>query len=399
MWITVAGNNSTEIDTTVVKRILSLYPEEELSRRRILDDALRNDSIDFTELKSESEKILIPWQMFFLTPTNYQTQLQHIEEQRAHKISPKLLTKRPGTGNVTSRRIVDRLIRQQNFLIHSRRFPPNPFCGSLKRLKTDTAARHIVEHVGINRDILWKDWSREDALNYLIDLVEAKNINVSRGVLSHKILPMAKVVPGEVYRNTSGFAIKDSCIPFLFLPSEINPNEIASRQIYTLIYLLVVIGLDQYKYILNKEFKFSASHRQEMVNRVHSITSEVLVPSAETEKLRDHQITVATRDKLSAKFKVSPSALITTLRIRRLISAAEYELLKPPEFEFKRQESTNRRPPRISKSIRKFCGGKSYQVISDSIRNGSLPSIQAQYLIFGAVYKKGFLKFKQDLGL
>lgn len=66
MWVTVHGTNSTEIDDTVVRRVLNLYPEENLESREVFQDAFANGSISIGDLKSESDKILIPWQMFFL---------------------------------------------------------------------------------------------------------------------------------------------------------------------------------------------------------------------------------------------------------------------------------------------------------------------------------------------
>lgn len=400
MWVTFNGANSTEIEGSVVERVLNLYPEEGLINRPIFQEAFQADSIAFADLKEESEKILIPWQMFFLSTANLNTQITHIETQRQHKVSAKLMAKRRGAGDVTSKRIVDRLIRLQNFLTGGGTIPVNPFCESLRRVRTQAAAAHIVEHFEINREWMWQYRGKGAALKYLIKQVEAKGINVSQGVLTNKILPHHKVVMNNVYKNTSGFAIKDPLVPFVFLPSEVNPDEVESRQIYTLVYLLAVIGLDQYDYYLDKDFKAKILNPADATSaRIYAITSEVLMPTVETDKLRGQRITTATRDELATKFKVSPLALVTTLRIRGVISKKDYEALKPPEYVPQTQTEGHPNQPRVSTSVSKFCGQQVYSALNTAIRSGTLTSIPAQHLMFGAANKAGYKKYCIELGL
>lgn len=398
MWITANGKDSTEISDSVVMRVLNLYPEEKLEMRPIFQNALTNGRISFIDLKSESEKILIPWQMFLLTDVNLNAQMAHIDTQRQHKVSSKLMAKRRGTGEVTSKRIIDRLIRQQNFLKSINVIPQNSFCGSLKGVHKETAVQDIMSHFDINRTALWRYSGKGSALEYLIRQIEAKNINVSRGVLTNKLLPTWQVVPSDVYRSTSGFAIKDDCVPFVFLPSEINPDEVESRQIYTLIYLIVIIGLGQYDYILDKNFRAKMMRAKGMIARLHNITTELLMPKEEMEKLRGKKVTTVMRDTLSSQFKVSPLALVTTLRMRGIITQSEYEVLKPPAYVPKKR-TTPTRSPKVSTSVEKFCGQITYRTINSAIQNGTLPSIQAQYLIFGAVNKKGYRKYRNELSI
>ncbi len=398
MWITVNGNNSTEIEDSVVERVLKLYPEEKLDQRVVFQNAFSKGRIEYKDLLSESDKLLIPWQMFFLSDANFNTQITHIETERKHKVSAKLVAKRRGTGEVTSKRIMDRLIRQQNFLTSTGTFLPNTFCGSLKGVQTRKAAEHILKHFSIDRNNLWKYTGKGRALEYLTEQIQSANINVSRGVLTNKLLPTSRVVPGDVYRNTSGFAIKDDCVPFIFLPSEINPDEVESRQIYTLVYLIAVIGLDQYEYYLDKNFKAKIMEAKGMAARIHAITAEFLIPNDETEKIRGQSITPVTIETLSGKFKVSPLALVTTLRIRGIITKPEYEALKPAPFVSKKQKG-HMRSPKVSTSVEKFCGSKSFTAINDGIRSKALNSVQAQHLIFGAANKKGYYRYRNELGL
>src|SRR3989344_9635918 len=298
---------------------------------------------------------------------------------------------------ITSKRIIDRLIRQQNFLTATNGFSSNSFCGSLRSVQTNRAVDLILSHFEIDRAALWRYTSKGRALEYLINKVEAKNVNVSRGVLTNKLLPTWQVVPSDVYRSTSGFVIRDDCVPFVFLPNEINPDEVESRQIYTLIYLLAIIGLEQYDYFLAKDFKAKILKARGMTARLHAITTELLIPASEVEPLRDQNVTPALRDSLSTKFKVSPSALVITLRKRGIISKSEYEALKPPPYEPKK--STRQvRSPRVSTSVEKFCGQMTFSAINRAIQNGTLKSVQAQHLIWGAVNKKGYRRYRNELG-
>lgn len=398
MWVTVNRANSTKIDDAVVARVLNIYPEEALATRAIFKAAVADGSIEYDDLKSESEKILIPWQMFFLNSANFSAQVAHIEAQRQGKVSAKLMAKRKGAGDTTSKRIVDRLIRLQNYLTTTNKIPANSFCGSLKGIRTKEAAESIITHFSISRRTMWGYRGKGTALEYLIGLVEDKNINISRGVLSNKLLPMARIVPSDVYRSTSGFAIKDTSVPFIFLPSEINPDEVESRQIYTLIYLLAVIGLEQYDYFLGKDFKAKLMTAQNMNARLHAITTELLIPTSETDTLRGQNITIALRDDLAAKFKVSPLALVVTLKMRGVITKKEFDTLKPAPF-VSAGKPGPRHSPKVSTSVEKFCGRHSFTAINAGIRGDTLKSIPAQYLIFGAVNKKGYKRYRNELGI
>lgn len=397
MLITVNGNFATEIEDAVLNRILNLYPEEKLSGRSAFEKAFRLGSIELKALKEESAKILIPWQMFFLNADNFDDQIKHIEDQRKHKVSPKLLSKRRGAGNNTSKRIIDRLIRQQNFLTEQSDFPINTYCGSLCRMSPKKAAEQILKYFGVERSTYWDYEKKEKALDYFIEKVESKYINVCRGVLTNKLLPMHQVVDYDVYKNTSGFVIKDDRIPFIFLPNEINPDEAVSRQLYTLVYLLVIIGLGQYDYILKRDLKAQSLMPTRIENRLHSITSELLIPHSELNQYKGQQITPTIRDSLCQKLKVTPLALVTSLKVRGVINDMQYEELKPAVFQHGNVKRENVSHPHVSTSIRKFCGNHTYKAICFAIKSKSLPNTQAQYLIFGSINKNGFRKFCTEI--
>lgn len=400
MNLTVQHKKATEINNATVAKILNMYPEEKLIARAVFQDAFAADSVEYRDLKDESDKILIPWQMFLLSSANLKIELDHVEKMRADKISAKLIAKRRGIGNVTSKRIIDRLIRLQNFITTTQRgLPFNAFCGSLANKSNANAVAHILSYFDIDMDQFRWYPRKATALNYLLRKIEDKYINVSQGVLTNKMLPHHAVVDGSIYKNTSGFVIKDEKIPFVFLPSETNPDEVDGRQIYTLVYLVVLIGLNEYDFFIEKDFKTKAVSAINTQKRIYAITSELLLPTQETEKLKGTVISPAVRDELASKYKITPTAVVVTLRIRKIITQAEYEILLPPPYQPKKTTPSSARTPRIETSVRKFCGRYSFEFVNGGIRSGQLSSIQAQYLLFGAVNKKNFKSYRSNLSI
>lgn len=403
MWVIVNGTNSTEIEDSVVERVLNLYPEEQLLKRRVFQNAFASGSIKLSDLKEECEKLLIPWQMFLLDTANHKRQIANIENIRKDKISARLLAKRKGSGDVTSKRIVDRLIRLQGFVSETTSLPNNPYCDSLKSKTIKLAAKHVVDYFKIDQKWFWSPRGKGTALAKLIALAEAKNINVCQGVLQNKMLPHHPVVTGDVYKNTSGFAIKDNKVPFVFLPNEINPDEVESRQTFTLVYLLVIIGLGKYDYYLEKDFSTKMVGTDRISRRIFDITTEILIPESETDKLKSETITTAMRDDLASKFKVSPSALVTTLRIRKVITKPEYEALMPEKYKPGTRKSGPMKPQKISTSVQKFCGRIAMTHVNEGIKkggnSGGIESVQAQYMLFGAVNRPHYHDYRKQVGL
>lgn len=394
MQITVKRKNSVILDDVVVRRVLGMYPEEKLVTRAIFEAGLTGEPIEFQDLLDECDKILIPWQMFFLSEANLATEIAHIESQR-QKVSQKLFAKRRGSGNVTSKRIIDRLIRCQEYISQNGTFPKHPYCGSLSGMSITDAAAHIATSFGIDMTV-FRGKRKADALAYLIKKLEERNINVCQGVLTNKLLPQVEGVR-EVYKSTSGFAIKDEKVPFIFIPSEINPDEKDGRQIYTLVYLLVVIGLEEYEFIIDKDFKASLLGSRGLQKRIYDITSEFLLPKAKTEEYRGIPITETIRDDVSSAHKITPSAVTVIFRKRGHIpNQAAYEALLPDP-----QPATTtagpRRQPGIEFSVRKFNGKHVCDVANPAIKSRALLPIPAQYLLLGSVQKKSFKDYQKTL--
>lgn len=398
MVIVVGQQISAEIDDRTFVSLLNIYPEETLMERKVFRIAREKGYIRLSQLKEECEKILIPWQFFLVEHADLESILEHIENERVDKVSSKLLSKRQGAGNTTSRRIIDRLIRCQNFIISDQDLPNNDFCGSLKGMTIVDCVKHIRDVFDIQSSRLRSLSKKSDALDYLVGKVEDKNINVSLGVLdNNKILPTIDTAK-NVYKNTSGFIIHDKKIPFIFIPSAANPDEPSARQIYTIIYLLVLIGLDAPQYYIEKDFKIAALSVGSEESLAHDVTGELLLPSSEFNELQSEDISKQYIADLSSTYKITPTAAIVILRKRGVISYSQYTSLLE-DFARITQSSVKssglRKTPLISTSSRKFNGKYVIEKINDRIRDKSLNRIQAQYLLFGRVNKKNFRRYRE----
>ncbi len=394
MNLLVNGNLAADLSDATFRRVLNIYPEEKLEDREVLADALRAGEIEFSELKAESGRILIPWQMFLLSPSKLEIELSRIERLR-HKAASVLAAKRTGAGNITSKRILDRLIRCLFYLSQNHSLKSNEFCGSLRGLSASAAADSIAGYFGIDRRV-FRLKNKPQALAYLIERIEEGQVNICQGVLTNKLLPHLSD-SRSVYKNTSGFVIRNEHVPFIFLPSEVNPDEREGRQILTLVFLLSLIGLDAYDFQIEKDFKTRMLTARGREGSAYLIASEFLLPFEETETLRGTVINASVRDRLASRYKMSPSAVVTILRKRKLITHPQFNSLFPP-MPPPRSGKGGQTPP-IEQSIRKFNGRYAYEVINRDLRGGKITSIQAQYLLLGAPYKRGFKQYRKNLGI
>lgn len=397
MWVRVGHENSVEVCDSVMRKILSMYPEEGLMHRPVFEDAFINGYIDYENLAKESRVIFIPWQMFFLSLKNLEKELKQIEDLRQYKFSAKFFTKRSAAGNITSKRIIDRLIRLQNFVVSNYDLSKNGFCGLLKNKTKEQGVKDILDFFDLDiKDFRSK--SKEYAFEYLMNQVSSKNINISRGVLRGGVLPQIQGI-NSVYRNTSGFVIKDECIPFIFLPDEVNPDEVAGRRIYTLLYLIACIGLGDYNFFIESDFKASVLKAQGLDDLKHNIVSELLLPSEVTEKLKKTEITKVTIDSLASRYKMTPTAVVVTLRKRGVIRTKdEYGSLLPEPYK-PQLRKIKMRHAKIATSVKKFCGERAFDFVNIGIAGKTLNSSQAQYLIFGRIRKKDYKEYCSQLDL
>jgi hypothetical protein len=265
----------------------------------------------------------------------------------------------------------------------------------LKGRTVAVSAEHLRRHFAIDRETLRRK-SKPDALAYLIEKFEEGGVNVCQGVLTNKILPHLKG-SRSVYKNTSGFVVRDDHFPFAFIPSEINPDEREGRQIFTLVFLMALIGLEAYDHEIEKDFKVSMLSAVGRQRNAYNITSEFLMPYDGTEVLRGTEVTPAVRDDLSKRYKITPTAVVVILRKRNIIDVGEYEELLP--IPATGGGKSVARTPSIETSVRKFNGKYAFEYINGDFAAGKITPVQTQYLLFGSINKNAFKKYKGKLGL
>lgn len=404
MILRVKSQDCLEIEDSVFQMILNFYPEEKLIAYKPFKEAIEENKISIVELKKLSLKIHIPWQMFFLSEKELKKELCEIEKNRIDKFPKRRvdLDKRKGLGNLTSKRVVDRLIRVQNFVSGQMSDDQKcKFIGSLKSKSIEDASLYISDYFNIDIKRFRSQKKPFDALNYLIESVESRgDINISKGVLKNGILSTIDPIK-KVYKNTSGFVIKNEKIPFIFLPYEINSEENHYRQILTLIYLIVVIGFDKYEFWCEESLSFNKITSDKDYNKIYSIVSEFLFPKTESDLfIKDKQISVALVNELKERYKVSYSAILKILKIRSIIDPELFKSLELPKKDFESSEGIldlffgNQK---LSKSAKNFSGSISFEFINKNIKSKMITPTQAQLLIFGRIEKSKYKNYLLEI--
>lgn len=398
-----AGNTeAVELDDDVFEALLSFYPEEELTEYGAFKTALEKGTITIAELRSASEKIHLPWQMFLLDLDNLKKELKNIENNRLDKFPKNLLEihKRKGVGNITSKRIIDRQIRTQSFV--SNQLPEDFVCdfiGSLKMKNVQESADYIIDYFQINIDHFRTRDTIEKSKEYLIERIQSKsNINVSQGVRSNGILPEIKNT-FELFRNTSGFVVKDKKIPFIFLPSEMNPDENHYRQIYTLLYLTIVIGMEEYSHAI-EDYSIKKIREDKKFKKMNNIVSEILLPKTVTVVLNSDDVNKNLINELKDEYRLSYTAILFILRLRKVIDESLQKELDLPKMEprvliEKTKNFFNQ--PHIATSVKKFCGNVASGKINTAIKNNKIFPNQAQMIIFGRFRKDKWMEFRSKI--
>lgn len=397
--ITLKSNSKEiiEIEELSITKILDIYPDEHLLNRPFFVKAIANQEATMSELRAECSKLLMPWQLFFLNIDKLDKELKEIKSKRNAKFDKKLIASRNNKGQGISLRIADRLIALQDY---ARQYvtDPNPFPGMLKGVYRDKWAATILDFFEIDTAKL-SSGKKEKTLEYLIDKLETMNIRVARGVLANKLLPAANEIRAT-YRKSSGFVVHDGRVPYLFLPSELNDGETAGRQILTLLSLITLVGLDRYNLYVTGDLE-ATMQNDRTLRQIYGVVSEILLPFNETDKYQGQTITEEIRDTLASRFMLTPSAIVVTLRQRGLIEDdnSYQSLLETTGITGSDGKKQTMRSPHLDTSVRKLCGNATHNDIIHGIKNNSLKSVQAQYLMFGRVDKAKYETYKANVGI
>ena len=396
MWLTHRGRKCFELDRRVFRRLFSYYPEEKLLDRAILAEALRGDEITKSDLMDEAEKAFIPWQMFLLGWNRLVEELANIEENRRDKIRVGRVSTRGSRGDSVPNRLFDRYIRAQNFLVSHGTYSRNAFAGSLRGVSVADAVGILASSFAIDINYFWGRGTKETAFSYLLARVELGQINVALGTSDSRLMPRSENHKA-LYKNISGFCLRDELVPFIFETMNMAVDEEpVGRQIYTLVYLLALVGLDVYT--LTRDWRpdsVSRGRGTTYLRHAHEIASEFLMPSKELEIYRGTRITHEIVQRIGARHKLTPSAVLYRLRKERYITAEEEVALAPPEYKGR----PGGRTAHIENAVRKLNGPLVVASVNTGVTTGSVSQNQAQYILFGRIRRKTWREYRARTGV
>lgn len=391
MWITNYKSRCVEVDDSVFVRLLSFYPEEQLLNRPSIDESIKRGSMSFSTLKKESSLMFIPWQMFMLDNSKLSDQLENIERNRADKlsISESYFSKRSKGKGFISKRLIDRFIRAQNFIRSNVSLSDDKFSGSLKNLNIADSVSQMIRYFEIDLDVFRRKRTIEDSIVYIVKLLADKNINVSRGTTSHGLMPSTSNHT-TLYKNMSGFCLKDQKIPFIYLTTnEVVGEEVVGRQIYTLFYLLTLIGLDIYSLAVNDKNIISVPGGDTNTVRANKITSELLMPEKDIDVYMGRKITWEDIKTISMQYKVTPRAVLYRLKSRGIITEKERQsLLDNNPY---KPSSGTPHSPKVITSVKKMNGPVLFESTNKLVNEGLIKSVQGQIILLG---KPDHIKWK-----
>lgn len=396
MWLTHKGKRCVELDDRVFARLLTYYPEEELLRRPILEAAQEEGEISKSDLIKEADILFIPWQMFLLKWDNLLAQIKNIERNRKDKIRAVALSSRSGGSGPLPARLVDRYIRAQTFLTSASGLPPNPFNGCLRGKSISAAVAELRARLDLDMDAFWAKGTKERALEYLMGQSEKAQINVARGTADARLMPRSSNHKA-LYKNVSGFCLRDERIPFVFVNSSMaEDEEPLGRQIYTLVYLLALVGLSQYTLI--RDWKPGASYAGRQggyLKRAHDIASELLLPAGALASYRGTQITEEVVLELGSRHKLTPTAILYRLKRDGYITAEEEAALSGPSVVRK----SSGRTAHIENAVSKLNGRLVVTAVTTAFPKGLITQNQAQYILFGRVRRKLWREYRGRIGI
>lgn len=391
MWLTHRNKRCVEIDDRVFKRLLTFYPEEDLLSRTVPSAALASGEISKAALQQEARTLFIPWQMFLLTRENLRRQLRKIESHRKDKLRVAKLSSRPGADGPTSNRLIDRYIRSQTFLVSSGDYARNTYAGMLKGKSVLEAVDTIATYFEIDREHFWTRSTKESALEYLVRQIEHHQINVALGSSESRLVPSSKN-HRLLYRNISGFCLRDVHVPFIFVNMNLSDDEEpVGRRIYTLVYLVVLVGLNVFTVTRDWRPGRTPSGSQRPYWRLaHDIASEFLLPKADIDPYRRQRITAEVVREISSKHKLTPTATLFRLWKERCITKEEKDALTQPWV----RRPSKARSPHIDTAVRKLNGALVYAAVNSAYALRRITQNQAQYILFGRITRRTWREFR-----
>ena len=281
--------------------------------------ALETSSISFNDLVELARKAEFPYPLFFAPPDVVEEQLRIKQERLLQGFSAKRefsMNSRHHVDLAQVELIVKNIQFKQDWMKKDRTLERNPIVGLLKKSKAPIAedAAKLLATLNLDSTELRGTKKKDDALNLLVEKLEAKNILVAQSVqdLMPQRLPVGKIF--------SGMTVKDTKVPFIFIASgdEGEAFEPTGRRIFTLALMAVLVARGRFATVT-----YNGHTTEETSNREYELTAEILMPEADFSRVDLSDLAAITA--ASDLFKVTPSAVVMRAQRLRLLSRDEAE--------------------------------------------------------------------------
>lgn len=314
------------------------------------EKAVESSSIDFKDLVFLARRGDIPWVLFF-------SPLPFVEAQIRSKTNKLLNGLTKETFSVNSRDKVDLrdielivkdLLRKQELLKKKdETLTPNKIVGLLSKpgKSVEEDAAKLMGALGLSHDSIRSVRKKRDALELLIDCLEANQVLISRSVNNY----MPQRLTGVKF---SGMTIKDAKVPYIFLSGGDHGDyqEPAGRMVFTLTLMSVLVARKIFAPVT-----YDGSNAGSNVGREYDIVGAMLMPSQE---LRGASFDSLDDVKAAAdEFKVTPSAItVRAVRLGIITPFVGASNLKDLQREYSHRAKTQARQPKPVNAVRKYNG-------------------------------------------
>ncbi len=379
-FIVHVGHSDVELEERVFHALLNL---PYVMAYKAYTSAVREKAIALSDLKKLAQKADVPYPLFFAPYHHVAEQIRLKEEFLAKKLPTKkdLLLSFRGSLSVRSIELIGRdLAKKQEFLKRSvlPAAPVNDYVGFIaKATKLGATDKELADAIrsklGINLQVL-RTLSKKKVLGYITALAEKAGILVSQSSYNYMPQPIARTA------QFSGFCVKDSKFPFVFINTRDGDEEplileTEGRQVFTLLAMLVFVAKGRFVLGTNATGK-----RAQPTQRAYMIVGEILIPEEELRSVRVESL--KDLKDLSTTYKVTPSMLLRRLETlgmnKALVRAFRSELKR----ELKSAEPPQLRSPLPHHGFEKYNGQRFSREVVLAYRRGKISQDDFDNVLF-----------------
>lgn len=358
-----------------------------LGRTPIIDSVLYKKSIienkvSFTDIKNLATKAGVPYPLFFAPIQIVKKQILDDDKNLSGKYPSKEESVMSPRGSIQKGDIdliVKNLSQRQEFL--KRRIflshLDNLYVGSLaKKFRLGISNAEIADNIRTFFLIDLKEFrssNKSDALNYLCSKIEARNIYISFSSNNY--------MPQNIKKDStlSGICIKDKKFPWIFINTRDGDErplilESGGRQIFTLVSMLVCIGIQLFA------FSSKIGRRKSVSRRIFSIAGEILLPRQDLVGLEINNLEQLKY--YAQRFKVTPSMLLMRLKELGMTKQKFVETCRELLRKEVENVSQRMRAPLPERAYRKYNGEKFSRDILGALKLKKITPLETKSILF-----------------